>query len=73
MAIDDNEAGTPVHVEIIENSTDAVKAFTKNLDTHGNTKLMLTPAMLEALQQGKCIAVYDGEFSTFITTESTET
>ena len=72
MAIDDFHASAPEKVEVIENSSDAVEAFTKPLNTHGNTKVELTPSQLEALQQGKCIAVYDGEFSTFITSQDAE-
>ncbi|ONF42584.1 hypothetical protein BTO32_15365 [Marinobacter lutaoensis] len=72
MAIDDLVAGAADKVEIIEHSTEAVKAFTRDLDTHGNTKVELTPVHLEALQQGKCIAIYDGEFSTFITAHISE-
>ncbi|EAZ97639.1 hypothetical protein [Marinobacter sp. ELB17] len=72
MAIDDFFAGSAETVEILENSDEAVKAFTKHLDTHGNTKVELTPAHIEALQKGKCIAVYDGEFSTFLTAKVPE-
>lgn len=72
MAIDDFYASAPEKVEVIENSSDAVIAFTKPLNTHGNTKLELTPSHLEALQQGKCIAIYDGEFSTFITVQNSD-
>lgn len=42
MAIDDLSAGQPEKVDVIEKSNEAVVAFTKSLNTHGNTKVELT-------------------------------
>jgi glutathionyl-hydroquinone reductase len=72
MAIDDFYAAPPEKVEVIDNSNEAVAAFNKKFDSYGNTKVELTPSHLRALQNGKCIAVYDGEFSTIITAQIPE-
>lgn len=62
------EKTTPetAHVEIIENSQEAQEAFDETHHSCANSHIVLTPERLEALQQGKCIAIYDGEYTLFI-------
>ncbi|EAZ97672.1 hypothetical protein MELB17_24107 [Marinobacter sp. ELB17] len=53
-------------VEIIDKSLESRGAFEKRTSSCASTHLLLTPEHQSALKQGKCIAVYDGEYAIFI-------
>ena len=50
-------------MEIIENTHEAQENFGFG---YGASHLIITPEQLEALNNGKCLASNDGEYSTFI-------
>lgn len=56
-----------IEVEIIENTGEAIEKYSKDVNSNGNGFLSLSFQDIDALIDGKCIAVFDGEYTTFIT------
>lgn len=56
-------------VHIVENSDSAKEDFDTSVHSSAATNLTITKADIDALLSGKCLAIYDGEYTTYLTYE----
>lgn len=54
-------------LKVIENNESSQDEFNSEVDTCGTSKVELSQEQLNSLQNGKCIALFDGEYTTFLT------
>ena len=65
-----NTASTAI-IEIIENQKKAREEYNSvHGSEYGSSELRITAEILQALSDGKCVAINDGEYSFFLTMDT---
>lgn len=54
-------------IKIIKNKDSSKEKFSNKVGSYGDNHATFSKEEIDALLGGKCVAIYDGEYTTFIT------